>query len=105
LFSVIYEPINRVTFADCFNHLGIQDKNKKIFTAATLKPYLDKLINTSLLIQGRTQGLHCNLLIVEIATRDAVETGSFAAFVKAIATAIPVPKSRRNGPRRFTSEQ
>ncbi|MCG9892230.1 MAG: DEAD/DEAH box helicase [Thermosynechococcaceae cyanobacterium MS004] len=105
LFSVIYEPISRTNFVDCFNVLGIRDKNKNAFTAATLKPYIDKLINQSLLLQERTQGPQCHPLFVEIATRDALKTGTFEALVKAVETKHPVTQSWRNGPRRFTSER
>ena len=105
LFSVIYEPITRTSFADCFNGLGLKDKNKKAFTTPTLKPHIDQLVSLSLLLQERTQAPQCHPLLTEIATRDAVKAGTFEALVKAINKTIPIPLMWENGPRRFSSER
>ncbi len=105
LFSVIYEPISRATFTDCFNGLSLKNRNKTAFTASTLKSYIDQLISQSLLLQDRTQGLQCHPLLTEIATRDAVKAGTFQTFVNAINKAMPLIPMWKGGPRRFSGER
>ena len=105
LFSVIYEPVSRASFVDCFNSLDLKHKNRTAFTASTLKPYIDQLITLSLLLQERTQGPQCHPLLTEIATRDAVKAGTFQTLVSAINKTMPFTSMWKNGPRRFASER
>jgi superfamily II DNA or RNA helicase len=103
LFSVIYEPVSRVAFVNCFNQTGARTKNDTLFTAASIKPYLDRLQHAGVLIQNSGQGPQCHPLLMEIATRDAVKLERFETFAQAVEAAIPIPKRWRDGPRLFST--
>ncbi|MDY6897836.1 MAG: ATP-dependent helicase, partial [Cyanobacteriota bacterium] len=90
LFSVIYEPVNRTSFLECFNYLGAQDKNYKPVGNSKLKPYIDNLLAAGLLIQERGKAPQCHPLLAEVATRSAVKSGCFAAMAKAVEEKLPV---------------
>ncbi|MDX2100620.1 MAG: DEAD/DEAH box helicase [Leptolyngbyaceae cyanobacterium bins.59] len=92
LFSVIYEPINRTTFVNCWNHIEAKDWGEKRFTAPTMKPYLDRLLELGILLQPPGLGPQCNPLIVEVATRNAVQMGRFETFVAAVEKGSPLPQ-------------
>jgi superfamily II DNA or RNA helicase len=90
LFSVIYESIARTTFLECLNRLGSKDEKGKTFSAATLKPYLEKLMAVGLLLQESGQGPRCHPLIVEIATRDTIRAGTFENLVAVVEEKLPI---------------
>jgi SNF2 family DNA or RNA helicase len=98
LFSVIYEPINRTAFLDCFNYIGARDKNYKSFVNATLKPYIDGLLTAGLLIQEQGQGPQCHPLLVEIATRSAVKANCFEVMAKTVHDKLGVKARWQDGP-------
>lgn len=104
LFSVIYEPVSRTSFMDCFNHMGARDGNYKPFVTKTLKTYIDALLAANLLVQESGQGPKCNPLVVEIATRDAVQSGCFEMLVKAVEEKLPISRRGTNGSRYFNGE-
>ncbi|GAA6623014.1 hypothetical protein [Scytonema sp. NUACC26] len=104
LFSVVYEPINRTTFLDCFTYTGARNENGLLFNASNLKPYLDKLLASGLLVQPIGFGPQCHPLLVEIATRDAVKTGRFNVFVKTVQDKLPIKTQWQGGPRFFKSK-
>ncbi|BAY95863.1 MULTISPECIES: DEAD/DEAH box helicase [unclassified Tolypothrix] len=104
LFSVIYEPINRTSFLECFNYIGARDKNYKSFTNPTLKPYIDGLLAAGLLVQEHGQGPQCHPLLVEIATRSAVKAGCFEYMVKAVHNKLGVKARWQDGPVYFQRE-
>jgi SNF2 family DNA or RNA helicase len=104
LFSVIYGPISRANSVNCFNLVKSLDGISKNFTAPTLKPYIDRLMQSELLVQDSGQGLRCNLLLMEIATRDAIQLGRFEALVEAVEKILPIGTRWKDGPRMFTSE-
>jgi SNF2 family DNA or RNA helicase len=103
LFSVIYESVSRTSFANCLNQTGTLDKNNKSFISTTLKPYLDKLLKTELLVLGSGQNPQCHSLLAEIATRDALESGRFEILATSVENTLPIPTHWKNGPRRFQS--
>ncbi|MFK0735410.1 MAG: SNF2-related protein, partial [Gloeotrichia echinulata HAB0833] len=103
LFSIIYEPINRTSFLDCFNYIGARDKNYKHFTNPTLKPYIDGLLAAGFLVQEQGLGPQCHPLLVEIATRSAVKAECFEVMVQAVHEKLPVNTRYTNGPRYFQS--
>jgi superfamily II DNA or RNA helicase len=105
LFSVIYEPINRTVFASCFNRTGTLDEQGKVLGTPAFKIAVERLLKLELLIQEGGNGPNCNPLIVEIATRDAIQTGEFETFVAAIEAVIPIPRTWENGPRSFKTQQ
>jgi hypothetical protein len=107
LFSVMYEPVSRATFVECFNQTAFKDEKKKqvCFTAATLKPYIEKLLASSLLLQERGKSPQCQPLITEIATRDAVAAGYFETLVEAVHAVMPVQERWKGGGRVFLSDR
>jgi superfamily II DNA or RNA helicase len=104
LYSVIYEPISRASMVACLIHAGIQDKASKPFSQQTLKPVCDRLIKEEVLLQSGGQGAQCNPLLVEIATRDAVQLKRFESLVTVVQAKLPVPQRYRGGPRYFTND-
>ncbi|MBW4442722.1 MAG: DEAD/DEAH box helicase [Plectolyngbya sp. WJT66-NPBG17] len=105
VFSVIYEPISRTSFLNCFNPLGTKDKTGKAYTSTGMKSHIDRLLQDEFLIQNSGQGPQCNPLIVEVATREAVELGEFDTIVNAINTHSPIHTYGQKGPRYFTNER
>lgn len=105
LFSVIYEPINRTLFLNCLNLAGILDENDKSFTNKTLKPYIDKLLESRLLITEGGLGPQCHPLLAEIATRDSIKAGIFEILADAVGKTVPISNRYTDGPRRFQSER
>ncbi|MFM7449251.1 MAG: DEAD/DEAH box helicase [Leptolyngbyaceae cyanobacterium] len=104
LFSLLYTPVSRTVFLDCFNQLGIRDDQDRLLNSNLLRPHLDALLQANLLIQGRGQGPQCHPLLVEIATRDAIQSQHFEAMAKAVQEKNPIPSAWKNGPRQFRSE-
>jgi SNF2 family DNA or RNA helicase len=105
LFSVIYEPISRASFALCLNQVGAQDKNGKLFTAQTLKPHIDRLLEVGLLVQTGGLGPQCHPLLAEVATRDAKRIERFETLAKAVQDRLPVSTRWKGGPRSFNGER
>ncbi|MGA7937182.1 MAG: ATP-dependent helicase, partial [Kovacikia sp.] len=105
LFSVIYEPISRASFVLCLNQVGAQDKNGKLFTATTLKPFIDRLLELGLLVQGGGLGPQCHPLLTEVATRDAVRVRRFETLAKVVQERLPVSTRWKGGPRYFTGRR
>jgi hypothetical protein len=105
LFSVIYEPVSRTLFLNCWNQVAGQTKQGKTLNAPTLKPYIDRLIADEILIQQPGQGPQCHPWLVEIATRDAVETKQFNRFVEVVEQCIPITLRIKGGPRYFSSDR
>ena len=104
LFSVIYEPVNRTSFLECFNYLGVQDKNYKPVGNSKLKPYIDNLLAAGLLIQERGKAPQCHPLLAEVATRSAVKSGCFTAMTEAVEEKLPVRKYYTDGPKIFQNQ-
>ncbi|MCJ8281196.1 MAG: aquaporin, partial [Rivularia sp. ALOHA_DT_140] len=104
LFSVIYEPVNRTSFLECFNLIGARDTNDKPFTNSKLKPYIDNLLAAGLLIQEREKPPQCHPLLVEIATRSAVKSGCFAGMAKTVEDKLPIRTYYTDGPKIFQNK-
>ncbi|NDJ17753.1 DEAD/DEAH box helicase [Myxacorys almedinensis] len=103
LFSVIYEPVNRTAFLECFAHTGARDEHGKPLGVSVLRSRIERLLNAQLLIQERGQGPQCHPLLVEIVTRDAISTGTFEPLVARVQKQFPVRTSWKGGPRSFSS--
>ncbi|MDY6899783.1 MAG: ATP-dependent helicase, partial [Cyanobacteriota bacterium] len=101
LFSVIYEPINRTSFMECFNSIGARDSNDKPFISSKLKPYIDNLLASGLLIQERGKAPQCHPLLAEVATRSAIKSGCFAAMAKTVEDKLPIRSYYADGPKIF----
>ncbi|MDX2240660.1 MAG: DEAD/DEAH box helicase [Leptolyngbyaceae cyanobacterium bins.302] len=104
LFSVFYTPVNRTTVLACLSQMKATDLQGKAFTTQTLKPHIDHLIETGVLVQEQGQGPQCHFLLVEVATRDAVKVGRFEALVEAVEKQSPITRRWKDGPRVFSSE-
>jgi SNF2 family DNA or RNA helicase len=105
LFSIIYEPISRSLFVNCWNYLGEKDRGGKVLTITTIKPLIDRLIQRGALIQPGGLGPQCHPLLAEIATRDAVRANKFERFVQAVEKGFPPPRRWKGGPISFTSDR
>jgi|JFJP01.1.fsa_nt_gi superfamily II DNA or RNA helicase len=103
-FAIAFEPINRTVFLDCLNHLGAKDKDNKPLSNVTLSPYINKLLKLNLLNQERSQGVQCNALLIDIAVRDALQSGKFEQIVEAIEAKLAVPAYGKPSSRTFRSE-
>jgi superfamily II DNA or RNA helicase len=99
LCSVIYGPVSRNNLLACLNRA--LPKNTKAFSASSLKTHIDHLSSINLLISNNL-GPQCRPLIVEIATREALEEREFERFVLAIQQTLPVRTGYRGG-RQFAS--
>jgi superfamily II DNA or RNA helicase len=104
LFSVIYEPIKRTAFLDGLTYTGARNEHGQLFNASNLKPYLDKLLASGLLVQPIGFGPQCHPLLVEIATRDAVKIGRFYPLVKTVQDKLPIKTQWQGGPRYFATK-
>ncbi len=105
LVSVIYEPVSRTQFVNCLNQAGIKDQKGQGFVTTTFKPYCDRLIEKGFLIQNSGQGFQCNPLLMEIATRDAVQAQRFESLAKAVHQTFPIPQRYKTGPRYFSNDR
>ena len=105
LLSVIYEPVSRTKLLACLNEMKVLDSDKKTLVMQTLKPPCDRLSALNLMVQEKNQGAECHPLVIEIVTRDAVQTGQLEPIVKAIEKALPITPRWPGGPRYFTSER
>ncbi|MBD2038377.1 DEAD/DEAH box helicase [Leptolyngbya sp. FACHB-321] len=105
LSSVIYEPTSRALFLNCWNYLSENDRGGKHFTAVTIKPYIDRLIELGVLTQAGGASPQCNPLLAEIATRDAVKANRFERLVEAVQKGFPVPRRWKDGPVSFGNDR
>ena len=105
LFSVIYEPVSRALLVNCWNYLGEHDRGSKHFTAPSIKPYIDGLIELNVLVQQGNTGPQCHPLLAEIATRDAVKANRFERLVQAVQKGFPVPRRWKDGPISFGTDR
>ncbi len=90
LISVIYRPVSRTQVLACIEYTGLCGDRPWI--AATLKPYLDRLLANEMVIQNGKHSLQIHPLIAEIATRDAVRMSRFATICKAVVKLIPIER-------------
>jgi hypothetical protein len=94
LCSVIYGPVSRNNLLACLNRA--LPKSTKAFSASSLKTHIDHLSSINLLISNNL-GPQCRPIIVEIATREAIEEREFDRFVLAIQQTLPVRTGYRGG--------
>ena len=85
LASVIYEPLTRMTFANCLRRARISCPKGEWLTSATIRPYLQKLQGLALL----DERLRCPDGFIELASREAVATGSYRVMADAVQKEIP----------------
>lgn len=105
LFSVIYEPVSRASFAICLNQVGARTNEDQPFTQTSLKPFIDRLLELGVLVQEGGLGPRCHPLLAEIATRDAVKMGRFESFAQTVQERLPISAQWKGGPRYFSSDR
>jgi superfamily II DNA or RNA helicase len=90
LLSVIYEPITRTSFLECFQLTGNLDEQGKSYNIKTLKPQIDRFLKLRLLAEDGNKKIICHPLIVEIATRDSINQNNFEKFANIVEEKIPI---------------
>ena len=90
LFSVIYAPIEKSSFLSCLSQMAALDEKNRTWNTTTLNYQIEKLVIAGLLVKESKSGTECNPLLTEIATRHAVETGTFDILVKAVEEKLPI---------------
>ena len=90
LMSVIYRPVSRTQVLGCLEHSKLC--GSKTLNTSTIKPYLDRLIAIDLLVANGKHSLQIQILIAEVASRDAVREGTFSVLSKAVATLLPLDR-------------
>jgi superfamily II DNA or RNA helicase len=88
LLSVVYTPVSRTSILECLNYTGLV--GAKNWIAATLKPYLDRLITSELLIPNNKSWIQIHPLLAEIATRDAVKAERLDMMSMAVSKYLPI---------------
>jgi superfamily II DNA or RNA helicase len=99
LFSVIYTPITRALCLDCL--LLAEIWGDKPWQVATLKPYLDRLVASDLLIPQAKNTLQISPLLAEIATRDAIAAGKLSLMAQTVVAKLPITTFKLGGIRQF----
>jgi SNF2 family DNA or RNA helicase len=88
LISVIYTPVSRTMILTCLEHTKLA--GEKPLIAATLKPYIDRLLAGEILISIGKHSIQINPLIAEVATREAVRMGRLGVINGAINKHLPI---------------
>ena len=96
LVSVIYEPATRTILANCLRRAGITGPKGEWLTSATLSPYIQKLQEQKLL----TADGCCPEKMIELATREAVAEGGFAAMARTVQGELPFSQYQSKWPQR-----
>jgi len=96
LASIIYEAVNRITFANCLRRARITGPDGEWLTSATLSPYLKKLQDLELL----DNDCRCPDELVELVSRDAVATGNYRDMTEAVRGEIPFSQYQAKGHQR-----
>ncbi|BAZ09640.1 SNF2-related protein [Calothrix sp. NIES-4071] len=97
LFSIVYEPVSKKQFFNCFSKIGAENENYALDT------YIDGLVRAELLVKNG-ELIRCHELLVEIVTRDAVLSGKFEVFVNSVELGIPIRNYEKYGPRFFSND-
>ncbi len=96
LASILYEAVNRATFASCLRRAGITGPRGEWLTPNSLAPFFQKLQDLELLDKnGR-----CPDDIVELVSRDALAAGSFGKMAEAVEAELPFSQYQPKGPNR-----
>lgn len=105
LFSVIYAPVAKAKFADCFNAYLRHSGQTIKYDQAEFHPHLSRLTSLELLVAEGGHGFRCDPLIVEVVTRETLRQGNFENLVKAVQEKLPIPTAGWNrNQRAFQSE-
>jgi SNF2 family DNA or RNA helicase len=103
LFSIIYAPIDKSSFLSCLSQTAALDEKNRPWNTTTLNYQIEKLVIALLLVKENKLGPECHPLLTEIATRHAIETGTFDILVKAVEEKLPVINHWNKNARMFRS--
>jgi superfamily II DNA or RNA helicase len=84
LLSVIYEGVSKTVLFDYIRRCEIPAFKTGGISQTSLAQMTNRLLKENLVVKGDYQQLHCHVLLVEEATRRAVQGGHFEAMVKAV---------------------
>lgn len=105
ILSVLYEPVDDRTFAREFiNSPLLDEEDGSPINLSKFNRTLTDLIRKKLIIKTRRKYICCSPLIVEVATRDTVNAGTFDHLVKVTNRFLPLPKSNFGRPPYFRSQ-
>jgi len=105
LVSIAYEPVSSSALLDCLNLVRLDGNYQQLLSAPALTPHLDHLLALKLLQRDNAKRLCCHPLLVEIASRDAVQQGQFDSMVGAVEERLPVETAPWNPEFRYFSGQ
>ena len=96
LASIIYEPVNRITFVNCIRRARITGSEGEWLTAAGISPFIKKLQDLGLL----DKECRCPDGLVELVSRDAAAEGYFREMSEAVQAEIPFSQYQSKWPQR-----
>jgi superfamily II DNA or RNA helicase/predicted RNA-binding protein YlqC (UPF0109 family) len=96
LASIIYEPVNRITFANCLRRARITSPKGEWLTPGTLSPYILKLQNLELL----DKDCRCPDELIELVSREAVSAGHYSGMAGAVQGEISFSQYQSKWPQR-----
>ncbi len=96
LASIIYEPVNRITFANCLRRARITGPKGEWLTSVALSPYILKLQDLELL----DKDCRCPEELIELASREAVSAGSYRGMAEAVQGEISFSQYQSKWPQR-----
>ncbi len=88
--AVLYQPMTRAELGRCLQSLRLKDQGKAVI-ASRLLNRVDRLREAQLLARTPSYQLHCEPLIRELVTHDALQSGFFEQAVKVIRQRFPLP--------------
>ncbi|GAB4263805.1 MAG: DEAD/DEAH box helicase [Methylomicrobium sp.] len=98
LLAVLHVSEHATSISQHLTSLGIRDHNKKPFTATTVEPFLQTLLNQGLLeTQAINKGqvtpyYRCHRLISEIIVRQLVDIGAFERYAALLDKPTPIAR-------------
>ena len=96
LASIIYEPVNRITFVNCLRRARITGPRGEWLTLTTISPFIQRLQDVKLL----NKDWRCPDSLVELVSRDAVAVGNFREMAEAVQGEIPFSQYQSKWPQR-----
>ncbi len=84
LLSVFYGPTSLANIAAALNHIKVTTATGKTITPSNLRPQITNLMEHQILIYGAGHLPQCHPLIVEMVTREVVESDHFEPMFQAV---------------------
>lgn len=96
LASIIYEPVNRITFANCLRRARMTGPRGEWLSSASLGVFIQKLQDLGLL----DKNCRCPDELVELASRDALAAGNYKGMAEAVQGEISFSQYQSKWPQR-----